>query len=525
MGLSCLMLCTENMTKMRVTLASHHFVVERVDARTRPAVVEFVRTLVHYKMKFSKKNYGRTSAEYEATKVFAAATADKSERRFHINHLDDFKKMLRKHQINDDMVEWIRLPLPEGVPTEYIVRPAWTDLPSQMKMIEYTTSEDGPISRLVEMQTGGGKSYGSMRGMEAFGRRTCIIVKPKFKDNWIEGLKKTFYIDDPEIVYIKGSEQLMSLMAMCKDNDFPYKAIIISNATYRNYLSLYEQYGKGILDMGYACLPQDMFEYMGVGFRLIDEVHEDFHLYFKCDLYTHVSRSLSLSATLISDDRFIAEMMKAAYPKNTRYEGGEYVRYVHAYSLLYRFKRPEFIKSQGSQGYSHHEFEKSVMKHPRVLLNYFDMVRMTLENTYFKHYAPGNRGLVFFISIEMCTRFVEYLKEYYPHLLIRRYIGNNVDPRENLLESDLCITTLQNGGTGHDIKDLTTVVLTIAIQSSGGNLQGLGRLRNLKDGRLMEFVYFVNEDNDKHLGYHEHKQDLLRTRALKYYKRIYTDLI
>ena len=54
----------------------------------------------------------------------------------------------------------------------------------------------------------------------------------------------------------------------------------------------------------YGCNPEDFFNLINVGIRLIDEVHQDFHLNFKIDLYTNVKKTISLSATLQSDNKF-----------------------------------------------------------------------------------------------------------------------------------------------------------------------------------------------------------------------------
>ena len=40
----------------------------------------------------------------------------------------------------------------------------------------------------------------------------------------------------------------------------------------------------------------------------------------KMDLYTHVPTSIALSATLVSEEPFIAEMHKLAYPLGDRYK-------------------------------------------------------------------------------------------------------------------------------------------------------------------------------------------------------------
>lgn len=371
-------------------------------------------------------------------------------------------------------------------------------------------------------------TFCALRAVSIFNKRAVAILKPKYIHQWIQEVKIAYNIKDKEICAIHGKDagkQFISLLNMAAAGELPYKFIIISNAVYRNWISLYEEHYTQILDMGYACLPQDFFAHVKAGLRLIDEVHEDFHFNFKLDLYTNVERSLSLSATLLSDNPFIQNMMKVAYPPDKRYIGGDYDKYVKSYYLLYKFKNPEKIKTSfpGNNSYSHFAFEESIIKQPKVLENYFVMIKTMMEETYFRNYRPGQRCLIYCASIDMCTRLVNWLKREYPNKDIRRFVED--DPDENVKEAEISVSTVGSAGTGLDIKMLATVILTHAIRSSQSNIQGFGRLRKPKDGWTPEFIYAICEDVIKHLDYHDEKDKLLAARALSNEKRMYMSLI
>lgn len=509
------------MAEICVSVASHHFVVTRINPRARPAVEDFAKSLIHYG--FMRGRGG--SFQRTPLKVFAAATRSRNEYRFHINHFDKFKETLRKFFIHDGMVEWVKLEPKPALVVELPFKPHWTDAEHQIPVIEYANNPEGPVSRLIEMQTGKGKTYCALRAVAFWEKLGIIIIKPSYIPKWVSDVKGAYDIKDKEIVTVTGSKQLMSILNMAEDGDLPYKLIIISNKTYQNWLKLYELHQKDILDMGYACLPQDLFSHCKAGFRLIDEVHQDFHLNFKCDLYTNVARSLSLSATLISDNDFITRMYEVAYPKHLRYQGGAYDKYINAYSLFYRFANPERIRftEYGSTTYSHHVFEQCVIKNTKVFANYMLMIESAMGNTYFKNYKPGQRCLIFCTSIDMCTRVTDYLKKKFPNKDVRRYCEE--DPYENIMEAEISVSTLQSAGTAIDIDKLATVILTSAVNSSQSNIQGFGRLRKPKDGSSPEFVYFVCEDIIKHMDYHDRKKELLASRALTYTQRLYTAMI
>lgn len=351
----------------------------------------------------------------------------------------------------------------------------------------------------------------------SLGSRIVMFLKPKYLEKWERDLKALLGIEPEEIEMVKGSKSLMHVIAKAAAGDLDCKAIIVSNRTFQNYITLYEKQGKKILDQGYDCLPQEFIQMTGCGVRIIDEVHEDFHLNFKIDLYTHVEWAISLSATLVSDDPFITEMHEIAYAPEIRYNGLDYDKYVDSYAFLYRIANPEKIRTTelGNSSYSHTAFEKSIARNPKLLEDYLDMIAERVELRYLTRMKSGQRCLLYAASIQMCTIITDYLKKLYPDLDVRRYVEN--DPYDNLMEADLCVSTIGSAGTGHDIPNLITVILTVAIASKASNIQGFGRLRKL-NGVDVEFEYFTCLDIPKHVEYHERKELLISGLAKRMFK-------
>jgi hypothetical protein len=359
-------------------------------------------------------------------------------------------------------------------------------------------------------------SYCTMRGMAIFGYRTMIIVKPMYLEKWVEDMHRTMIFEPKDIMVIRGSSQLMALLMMAEAGELNSKIILLSNKTLQNWLKLYEKFKDDTLDMGYTCTPDRMCEVLGVGNRVIDEVHQDFHLNFKIDLYTNVAESISLSATLLSDDDFMNKMYEIAYPAFSRYKGPAYDKYIAARSVIYRLRQPNEVryKDPVSKNYSHHVFEQWILKNDQRASNYFDLINTVVKGSYLPKYKKPDRCIIFCASIAMCTVVTAYLQKRYPHLDIRRYVEE--DPWENLMEADISVTTLQSAGTAVDIPNLTTVILTTAVSSSQSNVQGFGRLRKPNDGTVPEFNYFVCEDIPKQVDYHEKKRGILQDRAISY---------
>ena len=503
------------MAELTVEICTHHFVCKNITPRARPAIEGFARRFIHYGLVRENGRYFRAPI-----KVFAAATNKRTEYRFHINALEEFKRhiLLSEYLLVDALVEWVVKPIPESTPVDLSLFDFWQLRENQVPVVDYVLSKDPPLSKFVELQTGAGKSLSAMWSASKIAKRYCLIVRPAYIEKWVLDLQKTYDGDIKEhVLVVQGSAQLMRLLQMAETGELDdIKVIVFSNKTLQNWFKLYEQHGAHLTSLGYACLPHQLCEFLGIGFRVIDEVHQDFHLNFKIDLYTHVERSVSLSATLISGDDFINNMYELAYPSTQRYKGGAYDKYIEARAVLYRLSEPNKIRTTeyGSKTYSHHAFEKSVMRNPVILRNYLTLISQVIRGTYLNNYKPGDRLLVYGASIDFCTRLTAHLKQQHPTLHVNRYVES--DPYDNLMESDICVSTLQSAGTGVDILGLTTVILTPAVKSSAANIQGFGRLRKLKDGTVPQFMYFVCQDIKKHVEYHASKRELLASRAAVY---------
>lgn len=499
------------MAELTIILRTHHFVCRRISARARVAVESFARKNVQYRMVKQGYRFVRMPV-----KVFAAATEDRAEFRFHINQVQEFKEHLKNDSLGDAQVEWVTEPMFSIIPVTLPVFPQWTTREEQVPAVEYLANPGVPRLKLLALQTGAGKSYITLRVISDKGVLTIIIVKPGYIEKWLIDIQKTYDIAVEDVIVVRGSKDLMGLLELGLDTDA--KMIMMSNRTLLNWIKLYEKFGRATMDdLGYACLPDEMFKHLGAGGRLIDEVHQDFHFNFKMDLYTHCEYSYSLSATLIADDPFLNRMYEMAYPTALQFKGAAYKKYIASKAVFYKLKHPDRARYRepSTKNYSHNYYEQYLLKSESLKKGYLELIDRCIRGTYIRNFKPGDRLVIFCASISFCTVLTEYLKKIYHNLDVRRYVED--DPYENLMEADIRVTTLLSAGTAVDIPNLTTTILTVAVSSSQSNIQGFGRLRELPDKtRTPIFVYFVCEDIQKQVDYHEKKRALLQDRALSY---------
>jgi hypothetical protein len=500
--------------QFKLEVRSHHFLITAVQ---HPAY-EHIRQFAY---QFIQWGFARQHGQNRRVKLkmFCASNRDRTEFRFHINALESFFTFMRDKGFSDFSTEYADITL--GLPAVFNLRPTFTPYDYQEPIIDYCiqTPPKSFRQKQIPLQTGKGKGIVALKSMEILGRRVCVVIKPMYIEKWVAEIAEKLDTTPERIMVVQGSKHLKALTQMAEAGTLDVDAIIIANATYAKYITRYEDEGWAALYIdGYKCPPDKFFEFIGCGVRIIDEVHQDFHFNFKLDLYTHINMGISLSGTLLSDDPFIARMQDMAYPPKQRCETGELDRYIAATAVLYATKNQRNIKciDYATKRYSHVLFEQSVIKHNDILNRYFDLLIKNIKQGYLEEgfYKKGDKLLIFVATKSLAGIFAARLQQAFRTLDVRRYIGE--DEFENVIDAEICVSTVLSAGTAIDIPGLTTVILTTAINSIQSNIQSLGRLRALKDGRTPRFYYWCCETIPKHCDYHHRKEEMLRERAKSY---------
>lgn len=355
----------------------------------------------------------------------------------------------------------------------------------------------------------------SLAALAQIKTRVALIIKGMYVDKWISDVREMYGLKPGEIMVVRGSKDLINIIELAKAGELDAKFIIITNKTLYNYFKAYE--GGNLESVGYGCKPEELFEVLRVGVRQIDEVHQDFHLNFRIDLYTHVPKTISLSATMESDDKFINRMYELMFPPSIRFHGIAYDKYISVQALFYKAEDIRKIRYVGRRkSYSHVQFEQSLMKQKRLLKKYMDLISLVVNKSYLRKREKGQKMLIFCATVDMCTLVRDHLERTLEQekLDIRRYVSE--DSYDNLLEADVIVSTIKSAGTAVDIPHLRTCFMTDALFSRQANEQTVGRLRRLKKWPDVtpEFIYLVCEDIPQHIRYHQHKENVLADKVL-----------
>lgn len=517
------------MITVTIELYSHFFRVLVNDYNLDLALQEFSKRFIHWKKKWNPRE---SKHETQKGETFFIYPESKDEYRIHINYLDQFKSFLQNnHYVRGYTFQWVNIPLytPSKIklhyPKGYSLRPyqepavaylngaTGTEMVTKSSQIIRLTNQ-----RSLALGTGRGKSLCLQWLIATLSQKVLMCIRPQYTSKWKKDFAK-LGISNSEIMVVEGGDQLRALCALSQQDLKAIKIFIISNKTLTPWLKRYNTAGalawKG---SGELFEPQHLCTHLGVGLMAVDEIHQDFHFNALLLMHMHVPLSVGLSATLLSDDAFIQRMQEGIFPLNTRFDDTLVDPYINAVCYRYHLRVPYAIREKrwATNQYSHDSFEKGISKYQETLGNYQRMIARIIEIYHLSDPKKGSsKVLIYVTGVDFAQRLVTFLKYYFKDRIagdqIRKYTSG--DPQTNLHEPMIRVSTLGSASTNHDIDNLSTTIMTVALSSTTANLQAYGRLRDEND-IPKTFIYLTCADFKTHLDYDDKKRKLLRMRAL-----------
>lgn len=492
---------------LKVDVYSHHIRISDYGWEVKNALVDYCKKLA----KWGPVRGHDGSIHKEIKNVYIAVWANRRAFFFLRSQMEDVLQWIERHGILREtmLIEEHPLYLPTTVELKLLRD---VTLHGYQETIVNFILEPGS-NKLVPLYTGYGKTFVGLQVAYLLQVRTAIILKPMYIDKWVEDVKGFFDLKPGDLMIISGSQNLKRLFEQARDGVLKAKIIIISNATYRIFLDEYEMFSGG--ENTFEMDAEKMYESLGVGYRILDEAHQDFHFNYRMDSYTHCPKTVALSATMDSDDVFMNDRYYNTYPAGTHAPVPVYDAYIAVQSIIYEMESLKGIRTKNFFGmFNHILFEESIMRDKGRMERYKDMIEGIIEADYIKKCPPGTPMLVFFASVEMCTIMARYLQECFPDKKVNRYVGE--DDYEDLLKADIGVTTLKSAGTAVDIPNLSYVLMTVFVSSKQANLQGLGRLRRLKDypDYTPNFAYLTCRNISKSVQYDEEKREKFKGKVV-----------
>lgn len=362
----------------------------------------------------------------------------------------------------------------------------------QPEYIDFMTSRLSPV-RVLPASPGSGKTLCTIYGMTVLKVKTAIALLPSLKDNWIKNLIELTDLEREDILYVNGGDGLYDYMTMVRDGLDNFKVVIFSINTMQDFINGYLEE-----DNTWIYTPDELFDEAEFGLKVVDEAHKWLHFHCLFDMFSNMALHHFLTGTLMNESPFLSKMEKSLFPEDDRCPVDPPTNHLHMVTYQYNFaeKPPGHI---GAMGYNHMKFEGNIFKKKKQLDAYLRMMGSIFYTDFYKSFAPGDKALVFFSTVNMVKGFAELLQKVLPDIKVVTYLAG--DDEEVFADADVIISTTKKAGTGTDIPGLTYVLQTIMISSIGENYQNCLRLREILD-RKTQFTYVWSGSIHKHKDYH-----------------------
>lgn len=317
--------------------------------------------------------------------------------------------------------------------------------------------------------------HSSVRMKQKFG----ILVKPTFLDKWVEDVYKYSNLSEDQIFVIRGRDSLLKLFDMNREEVKKIDVYVISMRTITNYhyLCFTENY--------YKVRPENFMAYTGITNILNDESHKEFEALFKVIMWMNPYKLLGLSATMDSNKPGENDFYNLLYPKKDRLNSMFGLnKYLTLMFFNYKLAHGLNLPHKTFKGYNHIMLEQAIMKNINVLTDYIEMILYLVDKYYIeygeeqKYEFKNPKCLLFFSTVDMCLIMTKKIKEVYKHLKVQKYTAE--DKYEDMMQSDIIISTPASLSTGIDVPNLITAIQTVSIGDQQLNIQAAGRLREIK---------------------------------------------
>ena len=465
---------------------------------------DFNRRLVTFRRdKIFDRKLRRYRIETKVDKKFYVIDVRDGSIRYPFTLRDDILSYLNNLKY---VVEVHKHTIPKSDTVDYKMAVDYKPKDNQKLYIDLITNLDFPTT-LIDLKTGGGKTFISTYAMSKLKKKFAVLVLPRYIDKWKKDLEFYLGLKEDEVYVVQGGSSLRKLMMMDKEDIKKIKAYIISLKTLTMYIKEWLDEKK---EFTYRLPPEKLSRKLRIGYILSDEVHQEYHNVYLSQMFMTTKKLIAMSATLESNDKRTNQMYELLFPIEARLQDRiDDKPYINVIAVSYKldpiYKKK--IKYKGSKGYSQIKFEQSILKRRTTAMRYVNMIDTFLNSLYIKRREPGDKCIIFAGTIAMCEFIRDELRKKHPNLKINKYTQE--DDFSVLEESDVIISTILSSGTAVDISNLITVLQTIAIDSVQANKQAIGRLREIK-GKEVIYAYFYCSDIDSHRRYNYNKNDYFK---------------
>lgn len=430
------------------------------------------------------------------------------------------------------------VPIPVVTPREttFKVKESWIPRPEQIPAIDFLVKDPKPRKGL-NLITGFGKTSVSTYCASKIGLVTMIVMGSNLAQ-WLQSIAKQTDIDR-EFTYIdskaytdnykwvrlindqckeKGSRIYLicgseSIFRLVKDKIHP-EIFICSISTLRDFVNR---------EQIYNTLPIDYNGFLkeyGVGIKIVDEAHQNFHVNNKIDLISNIKFNWYMTATFMKNGIQASRIFDIVYPTDMKFGDSKGKPHVNTTVYAFRGSVPaHFVKRK--RGYSAVKYEQYLCKRPMHLKDFLEnLVLMEVHVHFILKRNPGEKCIIFVATTQMALKIRDFLNQELKDkgVVAHEKVSGVPDDILNDPAVDIYIGTPLGIGTGRDIPHLRTGINYVSLDSKGLVKQMFGRLREIQNV-TSEWVDNVDRMIDSQVR-HFQTRDRFYESVAKDYKRI-----
>jgi superfamily II DNA or RNA helicase len=339
---------------------------------------------------------------------------------------------------------------------------------------EWAKTSDAPRIFMVSA-VGTGKTYTSCVGAVLYKKKTLIIChRSELLKQWRTTLIEKIGMNDSDI-HTLSTEDFLAAEQMELDLGDVY---LLSHQTFRFALramnGYFERVGKAI-------------ENLGIGLKIIDEAHLEFHNIVLIDMCMNVKRNLYLTATDGRSSKEENTIFKYVFTNAIKYtKNAKHKRKWIEYCTIFintnvPYKVAKFQLENG-RGMNATKYGKAVIKRDKNQ-THFNAINELLRLIFTKD--EHAKVLIFMPLIELCEELEFFINTHLNKDQSFDYdlrVGtinshNTKAENEHTGKCDVIISTILSCGTGKDIPGLTDIICCSPFKSAITTEQVFGRLR------------------------------------------------
>ena len=354
----------------------------------------------------------------------------------------------------------------------------------QSDAIDFLTSEGqfesyrGKSQFMLNLDTGDGKTVAAITAILKLRCRAMIIVeRNKIKEQWLETLSKKTTVSKRQVLDIRGREMIDDILS---GKERPRDFYIVNHQTLSSYARL----------NGWESV-RDIFKYLKIGVKVIDEAHLFFNSTVKIDFFSNTLFTFYLTATFGRSDINEVKIYNKVFYSAARF-GEETFGYSekrkHIHLILAYFRScpkaitPILRTKMGFSAYKYIDYELEDEYHSLES----SLVKIIKETSHIE-----GKTLIISPKIESAEYFAK---------LIRKQTGEDVGTvhshnthTENAIniEKRYISSTPKSLGTGADITGLR-ILINLEPMSSISMDQLRGRLREYSKDKDTYLIYPVD---------------------------------